>query len=106
MTPPMPPFEVGMLTSDEPGYYEDGAFGIRHESLLLTVPADKTDYGEFLQFEEVTLVPFDLEGIIPEQMQQDEIDYLNAYHETVYQKIAPHLSDAEREWLREATKSI
>ena len=42
----------------------------------------------------------------PQQMQQDEIDYLNAYHETVYQKIAPHLSDAEREWLREATKSI
>ena len=106
MIPPMPPFEVGMLTSDEPGYYEDGAFGIRHESLLLTVPADKTDYGEFLQFEEVTLVPFDLEGIIPEQMQQDEIDYLNAYHETVYQKIAPYLSDAEREWLREATRNI
>lgn len=106
MTPPMPPFEVGMLTSDEPGYYEEGAFGIRHESLLLTVPADKTDYGEFLKFEEVTLVPFDLEGILPEQMQQDEIDYLNAYHETVYQKIAPYLSDAEREWLREATKSI
>lgn len=106
MTPPMPPFEVGMLTSDEPGYYEDGSFGIRHESLLLTVPADETDYGEFLKFEEVTLVPFDLEGIDPAQMQQDEIDYLNAYHETVYQKIAPHLSDAEREWLREATKSI
>ena len=106
MIPPMPPFEVGMLTSDEPGYYEDGAFGIRHESLLLTVPADKTDYGEFLKFEEVTLVPFDLEGIIPEQMQQDEIDYLNAYHETVYQKTAPYLSDAEREWLREATRNI
>ena len=106
ITPPMPPFEVGMLTSDEPGYYEEKAFGIRHESLLLTVPAGKTDYGEFLQFEEVTLVTFDLEGIIPQQMQQDEIDYLNAYHETVYQKIAPHLNDVEREWLREATKSI
>ena len=106
MTPPMPPFEVGMLTSDEPGYYEEGAFGIRHESLLLTVPADKTDYGEFLKFEEVTLVPFDLEGIIPQQMQQDEIDYLNAYHETVYQKIAPYLNEAERTWLREATRRI
>ncbi len=72
----------------------------------MTVPADKTDYGEFLKFEEVTLVPFDLEGIIPEQMQQDEIDYLNAYHETVYRTIAPYLNEAEREWLREATKSI
>ena len=106
MIPPMPPFEVGMLTSDEPGYYEDGAFGIRHESLLLTVPADKTDYGEFLKFEEVTLVPFDLEGIIPEQMQQDEIDYLNAYHETVYRTIAPYLNEAERAWLREVTRNI
>ena len=100
------PLLPGMITSDEPGIYREGLHGIRHESLLLTVPSDETDYGEFLKFEEVTLVPFDLEGIIPQQMQQDEIDYLNAYHETVYQKIAPHLNDAEREWLREATKSI
>ena len=106
MIPPMPPFEIGMLTSDEPGYYEDGAFGIRHESLLLTVSAGETDYGKFLEFEEVTLVPFDLDGINIEQMQPDEIEYLNQYHETVYQKIAPHLNEEEREWLRSATASI
>ena len=106
MIPPMPPFEIGMLTSDEPGYYEDGAFGIRHESLLLSVSAGKTEYGEFLKFEEVTLVPFDLEGIIPEQMQPDEIEYLNAYHETVYREIAPYLNEAEQEWLRKETQKI
>lgn len=106
MTPPMPPFEAGMLTSDEPGYYADGAFGIRHESLLLCVEGEKTEYGQFLRFEEVTLAPFDLEGILPDQMQQDEIEYLNRYHETVYEKIAPHLDAAEREWLREATAPL
>ncbi len=104
--PPMPPFEAGMLTSDEPGYYEDGAFGIRHESLLLTVAADETDYGRFLEFEEVTLVPFDLEGIDAARMQPDEIEYLNQYHEMVYQKISPHLDEREREWLRRATAGI
>ncbi|MDO4869793.1 MAG: aminopeptidase P family protein [Bacillota bacterium] len=102
----IPPFEIGMLTSDEPGYYEDGAFGIRHESLLLCVAAEETDYGKFLEFEEVTLVPFDLDGIDAAQMQPDEIDYLNAYHERVYSQIAPYLNEEERAWLRSATASI
>lgn len=106
VTPPMPPFEEGMLTSDEPGYYEDGAFGIRHESLLLTVALEETDYGQFLGFEEVTLAPFDLDGILPEQMQPEEIDYLNRYHEMVYDTISPHLNSEERAWLREATQAI
>ena len=106
MIPPMPPFEEGMLTSDEPGYYEDGQFGIRHESLLLCVKEEETEYGQFMGFEEVTLVPFDLDGILPEQMQPDEIDYLNNYHEMVYNNIAPHLTGKERQWLREATRGV
>ena len=104
--PPMPPFEAGMLTSDEPGYYEEGAFGIRHENLILCVPVEETEYGEFLGFEAVTLVPFDLEGINRSQMQPDEIAYLNKYHETVYEKIAPFLNEDERAWLRKATRAI
>ena len=104
--PPMPPFEPGMLSSDEPGYYEEGAFGIRHENLILCVPVEETEYGEFLGFETVTMVPFDLEGILPEQMQPDEIEYLNRYHATVYENIAPLLNEEEREWLREATRAI
>ena len=59
-----------------------------------------------MKFDAVTLVPFDLEGIVPEQMKQEEKDYLNQYHEKVYKKIAPHLDDEERQWLREATKAI
>lgn len=106
MAAPIPAFAAGMLTSDEPGYYEDGEFGIRHESLLLTVPAEETDYGSFLQFKEVTLVPFDLEGIDPSQMQPDEIAYLNDYHERVYREISPYLEEEEREWLRRATAEI
>ena len=102
----MPPFEPGMLSSDEPGYYEEGAFGIRHENLILCVPVEETEYGEFLGFETVTMVPFDLEGILPEQMQPDEIEYLNRYHATVYENIAPLLNEEEREWLREATRAI
>ena len=105
-SPPMPPFEEGMLSSDEPGYYEDNAFGIRHESLLLCRKGDLTDYGQFMCFEEVTLVPFDLEGILPEQMQSDEIEYLNQYHQMVYEQISPHLEDEERNWLRAATREI
>lgn len=106
ISPAIPPFEEGMLTSDEPGYYEDGAFGIRHESLLLCLEDKETEYGQFMKFDAVTLVPFDLEGIVPEQMKQEEKDYLNQYHEKVYKKIAPHLDDEERQWLREATKAI
>ena len=104
--PAMPPFEEGMLSSDEPGYYEDGQFGIRHESLLLCLESEKTEYRQFMEFEEVTLAPFDLEGIVPEQMQPDEIAYLNQYHQKVFEQVGPHLNDEERAWLREATKEI
>ncbi len=104
--PAMPAFEEGMLTSDEPGYYEAGQFGIRHESLLLCMRDAETEYGQFMRFEEVTLAPFDLDGILPERMQPDEIEYLNAYHEMVYQKISPYLDEDEKAWLREATAAI
>ena len=95
-----------MLFSDEPGFYAAGKFGIRHENLLLCVPDQTTEYGDFLKFEPVTLVPFDLDGIDPAQMQPDEISWLNAYHERVYTAIAPHLNEAECAWLREATRPI
>ena len=67
---------------------------------------EETEYGEFLGFEAVTLVPFDLEGINRSLMQPDEIAYLNKYHETVYEKIAPFLNEDERAWLRKATRAI
>ena len=102
----LPAFTEGMLTSDEPGYYEAGQFGIRHENLLLCVGADDRISGDFLCFEPVTLVPFDLDGILPEMMQPEEIAWLNAYHERVYRTIGPHLDEADRAWLREATRPM
>ncbi len=99
-------FEEGMITSDEPGYYEENKFGIRHESLLLCKKAFQTEAGQFMKFEELTMVPFDLEAVVPEQMQEKERNLLNAYHQEVYKNISPYLSSEEQEWLKEATRAI
>ncbi len=98
--------QEGMLTSDEPGYYKDNAYGIRHENLMLTRKAEKTEYGQFMQFETVTLVPFDLEAVLPEMMSQREIALLNAYHRNVYDTISPYFEGEELAWLKEATQPI
>ncbi len=98
--------QAGMLTSNEPGYYKDNAYGIRHENLMLTHRAQKTDYGQFMSFEVVTLVPFDLDGIIPEMLTEKERSTLNAYHKKVYDTISPYLEGSEKTWLKEATRAI
>lgn len=95
--------EEGMLTSDEPGFYAEGKYGIRTENLLLCRKAEKTEYGQFMEFEPVTLVPIDTTAVIPEMMREKEIQWLNEYHERVYQTIGPLLLEKEREWLRKAT---
>ena len=99
-------FEEGMVTSDEPGYYEEGRFGIRHESLLLCRERECTETARFMCFEELTLVPFDLEGIMPERMTEEEKEFLNEYHKRVYETIAPLLPGEEKEWLLQATRAI
>lgn len=104
--PTTPAFEEGMITSDEPGYYEAGSFGIRLESLLLCLKGQKTEYGQFMLFEELTLIPFDLDAVDPAQMTAEEKDFLNAYHQNVYQSLAPHLTAEEKDWLRQATRAI
>ena len=92
-----------MLTSDEPGFYAEGKYGIRTENLLLCRKSEKTEYGQFMEFEPVTLVPIDTTAVIPEMMREKEIQWLNEYHERVYQTIGPQLLEKEREWLRKAT---
>lgn len=99
-------FEEGMITSDEPGYYAEDKFGIRHESLTVCKKAEKTDAGQFMKFEYLTMVPFDLEAVVPEQMTEKERTLLNEYHAQVYETIAPYLEKEEKEWLAEATRSI
>lgn len=99
-------FEEGMITSDEPGLYIEGEFGIRHENLLLCRKGEKNEYGQFMYFENLTWVPFDKDAIDTSLMSNKEIELLNSYHEQVYEKISPYLDDEERNWLREATTKI
>ena len=100
------PFEAGMVCSDEPGLYIEGSHGIRTENQMFCKKAEKTEYGQFLEFEFLTYVPIDLEPLKVELMSDEDIAYLNEYHAQVYEKIAPHLNDEERAWLREATRPV
>lgn len=103
---PAPVLEEGMITSDEPGYYLENEFGIRHENLVLCKKAEKTSFGQVMCFEPLTMVPFDLEGINPEEMTERERKLLNDYHQKVYTTISPYLDEEEKEWLKQATREI
>ena len=98
--------EEGMIQSDEPGVYEEGKFGIRHENELVCHKAEKNKYGQFMEFECLTFVPFDLDGIDKSLMMADEIEWLNNYHKQVYEKVAPRLTEEEAAWLKEVTRAI
>lgn len=98
--------EEGMIQSDEPGVYKEGEFGIRHENELLVVKGTNNFYGQFMHFEPLTFVPFDLDGIDQSKMTQDEIEWLNAYHAQVYDTLQPYLNDEEKDWLKNATRAL
>lgn len=98
--------EEGMILSDEPGVYFENRYGIRLENLLLCRKAEKTDHGQFMAFDTLTMVPFDRRAIDPAQMTQQELTMLNRYHAAVYQAISPHLTAEERIWLHEATQPL
>lgn len=100
------PLMPGMVTSNEPGLYRAGEYGIRCENLVLTVPAFATEFGEFLKFETITLFPFDVRLFDTSIMSDQEIAWVNAYHDEVYEKLSPMLSEAERAWLREKTVAL
>lgn len=98
--------EAGMVTTDEPGIYIEGKYGIRLENELLCREGVKNEYGQFMYFENLTYVPFDLDALDPEQMSVEEKKRLNAYHAMVYQTIAPLLTAEEAEWLKQYTREI
>ena len=98
--------EAGMITTDEPGFYLEGRYGIRHESELLCRKGEKNEFGQFMYFEDITFVPIDLAAVIPEDLTPAERRWLNEYHANVYKTIAPLLDEEEREWLKEATREI
>lgn len=98
--------EEGMITTDEPGIYIEGEYGIRLENELICRKGDKNEYGQFMYFENLTFVPFDLDAVDTNQMNETEKRYLNEYHKAVYEKIAPHLTTEEAEWLKAYTREI
>jgi len=91
--------QAGMFMSNEPGLYRTNQYGIRTENLIHVVPAQKTDFGQFLKFETVTLYPIDQVLIDIDLLTDAEIEWLNDYHKKVYDSIAPKLTGDEREWL-------
>ena len=98
--------EEGMITTDEPGIYIEGQYGIRLENELVCCKDEKNSYGQFMHFENITYVPFDLDAVVPQQMTGTERARLNAYHQKVYTVVSPYLEGEELEWLKEATREI
>ena len=100
--------EPGMILSNEPGYYREGKYGIRLETLVLVTPPEPIDGGmrEMLGFETLTLVPFDRRLIEVALLSRQELTWLNAYHATVRRMVEPQLKGADRPWLRHATAQI
>lgn len=98
--------EEGMTQSNEPGVYVEGSHGIRHENEMVVRKGEKNEYGQFMYFETITFVPFDLDGLDVSLMTRYDIEWLNAYHAEVFAKVSPYLNEAEKEWLKHATRAI
>lgn len=96
----------GMVMSDEPALYRAGQYGIRTENMIVVKEVDKTDFGSFLGFDTITLCYIDTKLVDKSKMEQDEVNWLNTYHKFVYDTLAPHLSEEEREWLKGKTAEI
>ena len=111
ISPSAPPdphtaIEPGMITSNEPGIYKPGRWGIRIENLVLAVPAASGEFGEFLRFETLTLCPIDTRCIDLALLQPHEVAWLNAYHAEVRARLLPHVDGAARAWLELRTEAI
>ena len=104
--PNLVPIAVGMLMSNEPGFYKNGEYGIRLENIIMAKERGKSPYGTFLCFETVSFAPFDLAAIDKELLSGFEIDWLNNYHKEVFEKVSPYLDEEEKKWLKNETRSI
>ncbi|MGE4125383.1 MAG: aminopeptidase P family protein [Pusillimonas sp.] len=107
-TPPKPSMAmaVGMITSNEPGVYRPGKWGVRIENLVVCQPAEQTEFGQFLHFETLTLCPIDTRCIVRELLAPAEVDWLNTYHARVRQTLLPLVDGDAREWLVQRTEAI
>ena len=98
--------EPGMITSDEPGIYLEGKFGVRIENLTVVCDTETNSYGRFLHLEHLTMVPYDLDAVDLSLLNEDDKKLLNEYHALVRENILPRLSGDEAEWLKEATREV
>ena len=98
--------EEGMITTDEPGVYLEGKYGIRTENELVCHKGEKNEYGQFMYFENITYAPIDLDAIDPDEMTGREKKMLNEYHAMVYRVLSPYMTEEENEWLKHYTRAI
>lgn len=96
----------GMISSNEPGLYREGKYGIRHENLILCIESESSDFGDFYAHETLTLCPFFTEPIVKELLSREEINWLNNYNKTVYDSLSPLLDATHRNWLEQTCKAI
>ena len=96
----------GMTVTNEPGIYRAGSHGVRIENMMLIVPDKETEFGTYYKFDILTLCPIDTRPIVREMMTPDELQWLNAYHQRVFDELAPHLEEQEVAWLKEKTKKV
>lgn len=99
-------FEEGMITTDEPGIYIEGQYGIRLENELVCHRGEKNEFGQFMYFENITYVPIDLDALDPNQMTSIEKKRLNEYHREVYRVVSPFMEGEELAWLKQATRAV
>ena len=100
------PLVAGMTITDEPGIYLAGRCGVRTENTLLITPYKETEFGKFLQFESLTLCPIDKAPIILDMLSPEEIDWLNGYHQRVFDTLSPYLNEEEKAWLQDACSEV
>lgn len=100
------PIVPGMITTDEPGFYVEGKYGIRIENELLCMPYHETEYGEFYCFKPLTFVPYEMDAVLISELTAKEKKILNNYHSLVYKKVSPGLNEDEKAWLKKVTKPV
>ena len=98
--------QEGMVITDEPGLYIEGSHGMRLENELLARKGVQNEYGQFLYFETITLIPFDLDAISLDMLNEENRKLLNDYHKRVYEEIAPHLNEEEKAFLKKYTRAV
>lgn len=99
-------FKEGMITSNEPGMYLAGQYGVRLENLTVCVKREKNEYGQFLGFDTLTMVPWDLEAVDKNYLTERQVKLLNEYHRQVFDAVSPYMEGEELEWLKMATREI